>query len=324
MLARHSLSPPDVGLIQAELERDSWTRRAQGKGWSYWDANRNRLNGDQRARCEALAVPPAWDNVWISANPKAHILAHGEDAAGRRQYIYHPEWRAACEEAKFSDMPKFADGLPRLRRRVKQMLTSEDPQTLAVASVVRLLDLGGLRIGHPRADDENPAVGATTLKPEHVEVEADRVRLHYTAKGGKERKLIVDDQALSEALDNLSTLTNGRGEYVFEAENRLCSARLINDFLDDVFGLRFSAKDFRTWGGSVAAARVWRKNDTPTIKALSEAASDWLGNTPTIARNSYIHPAIIEASQSGEPRPDPSGPTRLRVDERFCYGVITA
>jgi DNA topoisomerase-1 len=234
------------------------------------------------------------------------------------------DWRAARERAKFSDLPRFADGLPRLRRSLKKMLTSDDPDTLAVASIVRLLDQGGLRVGHVRPHDDNPAIGATTLQPEHIDMDEDRIDLSYTAKGGKERDVTIEDEPLAEAINRLISLSDDDEDYIFETESGRCSASRVNDFLQDRLGARFSAKDFRTWGGSVAAARVLRKTDKPTIKMLSEAAADWLGNTPTIARNSYIHPAIIDAREHGLSKLDPSGPTRLRADERFCYAVITA
>ncbi|MEO0870653.1 MAG: DNA topoisomerase IB [Pseudomonadota bacterium] len=289
----------------------------------YLSETDERLAGAARERCEALAIPPAWSNVWISPDADAHLLALGEDDAGRRQYIYHPEWRAACERAKFADLTLFAERLPRLRRQVKRMLNSDEHDTLALATVIRLLDRAGLRIGKLRGDASDPAIGATTLSPEHCEIGTTAISLEFTAKAGRNRTVEVQDERLAKALGALVDETED-DELIFETETGRCSAKKVNAFLEDTMGAPFSAKDFRTWGGSVAAAKVLRDTQTTTISDLAQAAADWLGNTPAIARASYIHPTLVELARADGRSVELAGPTRLRVDERYCYGAIAS
>jgi len=321
MLKRHSISPRDIGLKTADPEAPGWKRRRQGAGWSYLDRENKCLGGQKRERCEALAIPPAWSDVWISPDADAHLLALGEDDAGRRQYIYHPEWRAACERAKFADLPLFAERLPRLRKQVKRMFSSNEHNTLALATVIRLLDRAGLRIGTLRGDASDPAIGATTLSPEHCEIGKMAISLDFTAKAGRNRTVEVRDERLARVLGALVDATED-DELIFETETGRCSAKKVNAFIEGAMGAPFSAKDFRTWGGSVAAAKELRKNQATTIFDLAQAASDWLGNTPAIARASYIHPTLVELAWADGRNVEPAGPTRLRVDERYCYGAI--
>lgn len=322
-LKRHSLTPEDAGLAESDTEARGWTRVRRGKGWSFHNANGARMNGAKRKRCLGLAIPPAWAEVWINPDPDGHIQAYGEDADGRRQYIYHPDWRLAADAAKFADMPRFAERLPRIRNRVRRILRdSEDEHLLALATVVGLMDTAGLRIGSRRHHKRTGAVGAVTLCRKHLRFDEDAVTLHFTGKSGKVQRITVDTPELCGALGRLAD--SAEASQIFDGEGRMVRERDVNDFIHELAGLDFSAKDFRTWGGSAAAAGYLRRTKAPTITGASEAAAGWLGNTPTIARNSYIHPAVIERAREGARWTGLAGPSRLRVDERACFALIDA
>lgn len=320
-LERHALTPQSAGLTDTNTDAPGWTRKRRGKGWSFHDLKGRLLDGDRREWCQSLAIPPAWDAVWINPDRSGHILAFGDDAEGRRQYIYHPDWRAAADAAKFSDLPLFAERLPRLRSRIVRALRdSEDEHTLALATVVGLIDCAGLRIGSRHHHARTGAVGAITLCRKHLRFEADAVTLHFTGKSGQKQRFTVDAPELCGALGRLAD--SASSAHIFDGEGRMVREREVNAFIHDLSGADFTAKDFRTWGGSAAAAGYLRAAEEPSINGAAQAAADWLGNTPAIARNSYIHPAIIEQARRGEPATRLAGPTRLRVDERACFALM--
>jgi DNA topoisomerase-1 len=319
-LARHAVTPDQIGLQSVDLDRPGHGRRRHGKGFSYHSATGRSLSQKEKARCLALAIPPAWKDVWISPAADTHILAYGTDAKGRRQYVYHPDWRAHCEIAKFRDLPLFAEGLVRLRRRVHKIL--KHPQSddeLAVAAIIRLMDAGGLRVGSLRFRQSSGTVGATTLKKSHIDQDGDTLRLHFRGKSGKEHRLTIKDDELAEAVDHLRHLP---GPDLFDVEHGHITAREVNAFIGDTYGLPFTAKDFRTWGGSVAAATRLRKADGLSVKAVAEAASAWLGNTPAIAQSSYIHPVLLDHARDRRALEEEGGPQRLRKNERICYAAM--
>lgn len=316
-----TVTPQSIGLSKAATTAPGWSRRKCGKGWTFFDASGERLQGKARQRCLELAIPPAWQDVWIAPSSKAHIQVLGTDEAGRRQYIYHPIWLERRNLAKFESLIAFADCLPRIRKRVRTMLQA--PQTqhdLAVASVISLLDEGSLRLGSPEHRKRTGAIGATTLMSKHITLCSDHLELDYPGKGGKMRHVEVEDEDLTSAMQ---TLLADRPRNVFRQEEIRVSPDTINSVLKDMTGTRFTAKHFRTWNGSVAASEwLHRHPDQASIKAISEAAADELGNTPAISRSSYIHPRIIE-SASNPPDFECAGPTRLRASERRCYWLIT-
>ena len=320
-LHRHILEPEQVGLRRAEPNGCGWARRRSGSGWRFTNASGKSLSDAQKRRCLDLAIPPAWQAVWISPSPRTHIQAYGEDAAGRRQYIYHDEWRAACEAAKFEDLPRFAEALPRFRAKVSRVLkTSDDDGAVALATLARLIDVSGIRIGNPRSARTVRTYGAATLKRRHLRLEDNQAVLKFKGKGGVEHERQIDDPILLEALQHLAGLP---GPDLFAGPSIKVTGADLNDFIADCMRLPFTAKDFRTWGGSVAAAGYLRREKEPTIKGCASAAADYLGNTPAIAQSSYIHPQIIRAAKSGEMRTSPAGPARLRADERCCFALIT-
>lgn len=322
-LKRHNLRPTEAGLTATDTSQPGWTRRQRGKGWNFCSTTGSTLSGANRERCASLAIPPAWQSVWINPDPRGHIQAYGEDAEGRRQYIYHPDWREAADAAKFADLPHFADRLPRMRTRIRRILTSsEDEHVLALATVVSLMDTAGLRIGSRRHQARTGAVGAVTLCRKHLRFEDDAVTLHFRGKSGKDQRITIDAPELCGAIGRLAD--SAEASRIFDGEGRMVREGEVNDFIHDIAGLDFSAKDFRTWGGSAAAAGYLRCAEEPTISGASEETANWLGNTPAIARKSYIHPAVIEQARTGERWTKTAGPSRLRVDERATYALIAS
>lgn len=304
-----------MGLNAIQADDLPLRRHSITDGFEYTTSCGQPLGKAISSHIDGLAIPPAWRQVKIAKDPKNYVLAVGDDAAGRRQYIYHQQWRDACEQAKFLDLPRFAEALPRIRKRVKADLTNQDDlQTYARATVIRLLDRAGLRIGNW----SNTNFGAVSLQTDHIEISRNKVALEFTGKGGSERHIEITDTKLISAL---STLYEDADTSIFVCDDQRITASSINTYIKAASGLDFSAKDFRTWGGSVRAARAIFKYRATTIKQVSEAASEWLGNTPTIARNSYIHPAIID-SVATSPKMTLSGPVRLRKYERAAHSLM--
>lgn len=318
-LARTDLDPADAGLVYVHSSDPGWTRRRCGKGFTYVDEKGEVLKGERRQRAEALVLPPAWEDVWIGPRPNGHLQATGVDEAGRTQYRYHPDWRAHCERVKFSDMLAFGSALPRIRSRVKRALDDpKDHLDLATASVVRLLDKGAIRIGS-RRHDGNGAFGAATLYKRHVrQTDEDTIRLRFKGKGGRPQEVSICDETLAAAVAELQCLP---GQGLFRTPDGQVDSTRVNAFIKEAGDGDFTAKDFRTWAGSVAALKALR-NGADSIKAMSEAAADRLGNTPTIARNSYIHPTLVELAREGRRPEGEAGPTRLKKDERRLFAVL--
>lgn len=319
-LQRERLGLDELGLNEANTLKPGWRRQRCGKGWRYRGVKGQALSEAGRKRCVALVIPPAWSDVWINPDPRGHIQAFGMDAAGRRQYIYHPRWGEAAGAAKFGHMLEFADRLPALRSRLKAILAgSDDDLERALAVLVRLLDVSGLRIGHRRYRETSGAIGATTLKSRHLKFVEGAVHLGFPSKSGKFREMVIEDADLCVLLQDYCGRPN---DDLFEMDDRRVRAADVNAFLQGVMKAPFTAKDFRTWGGSVAATAALRDMPDAGVKAVVDAAAEWLGNTPAVARQSYIHPAIIRAAESGAPLVPPEGPVRLRAVERTCYGII--
>ena len=320
-LARTDLDPSDAGLIYVCSSEPGWTRRPYGKGFTYLDEQGETLTGDRRARAEALVLPPAWADVWICRLEQGHLQATGTDEAGRTQYRYHPDWRAHCEAVKFADMLAFGSALPRIRKRVRATLDHPESHVdLATTAIVRLLDKGAIRIGSER-HARNGAFGAATLYKRHVrQADEDTIRLSFKGKGGKQQEVSICDESLAHAVADLQCLP---GQELFDTPDGHVGSRQVNRFIQEAGDGAFTAKDFRTWAGSVAAVEALHKG-ADSIKDISEAAAARLGNTPTIARNSYIHPKLVEMAREKERPEKLSGPVRLLKDERRLFAVLEA
>ena len=282
------------------------------KGFRYTD-RRGRPIRDRRvlARIRALVIPPAWSDVWICARPDGHIQAIGRDARGRKQYRYHPRWRAVRDETKYNRLLAFADALPRLRARVAADLARPGlPREKVLATVVRLLERTLIRVGNEEYAHANHSFGLTTLRDEHVRVARGAVTFRFRGKGGIMRVVELSDARLARIVKRCRELPGFElFQYVDRSgkPQRIGSAD-VNAYVREIGGEDFTAKDFRTWAGTVLTALALRQigaSESPTrakrnvVRAI-EASAKLLGNTPTICRKCYVHPAVVDAYLEGE------------------------
>src|SRR5438477_1948413 len=248
-----------AGLRYVSDQSPGLRRKRAGKGFTYVDSGGRTLRDAETIdRIKRLAVPPAWTDVWICPDPRGHLQATGRDARGRKQYRYHPRWREARDETKYGRMLDFGRALPRLRERVRRDLGREGmPREKVVAAIVRLLDCGYLRVGNPEYARENASFGLTTLRDEHARVRGERLRLRYTGKSGKVQELDIQDPRLARIVKRCQDLP---GQELFrylddEGRPRAVASEDVNEYLRETAGEDFTAKDFRTWAGTVLAAR---------------------------------------------------------------------
>jgi DNA topoisomerase I len=289
-----------------------WTRRRTGRGFAYLDASGDRLPPDEIARIKSLVIPPAWREVWICPRANGHIQACGTDAAGRRQYLYHPVWREQRDRAKFDRILEMAARLPSARLRILADLASPGlSKDRVVAAAVRLIDVGYFRIGSDVYADENGSYGLTTLERRHVRKSGDVLLFSFVGKSGIQHDIEVDDPAVCDVVQRLRRRRDGGDRLLAYQAGRRWSpvvASDVNSYLRDIFGCEVTAKDFRTWHATVIAATSLADNasrgDTATArrKVIRQAVvevSEYLGNTPAIAKNSYIDPRVIDLYEDG-------------------------
>jgi len=288
-------------------------RRRRGKGFEYLDEEGNRITEPSVIeRIRELAIPPAWEDVWVCPYPMGHIQATGTDAAGRKQYRYHDRWRERRDLEKFESMTEFARALPRLRKQVAKDLAKKGmPRERVLACAVRLLDRGFFRIGSEDYAEENDTYGIATMQKRHVTVSGDRVVFDYEAKGGQHRVQAIVDPDVARIVRELKRRRGGGEDLLaYKRGRRWVDARSadINEYVKDAAGAEFSAKDFRTWSGTVLAAVALAvsgpaqgtKSSRKRAKnrAVKEVAHH-LGNTPAVARSSYIDPRIFDRFDGG-------------------------
>lgn len=300
-------------------------RRRSGRGWCFVDPEGRVIrDSETRMRLLSVALPPAYREAWYNPDPRGHVQATGVDARGRLQYRYHPDFRAAQEDRKFACLPDFGRALPAIRARVEADLAMRGPsRDRLVAAVVRLLDLGRIRVGNQRYAAENRSFGATTLLPRHAAVKGDRVRLCFRGKAGRRQEMTLSDRALARAVRSAQDLP-GQHLFTFRAEDgtwRPVTSQDVNDWLREVGGPGITAKQFRTWWASV----IGLAHGDAGLGPMLEAVSAMLGNTPAIARRSYVHPAVIARVRGeGDALPRPQGPRGLAADERRLMGLLAA
>jgi DNA topoisomerase I len=289
-----------------------WTRRRAGKGFSYRDDEGRPLSAEDIERIRSLAIPPAWRDVWICPFDNGHIQAVGTDDAGRRQYLYHPAWRAKRDRLKFDRVLTAAARLPKARRQVaRDLAASGMPRERAAAVAVRLLDLGYFRIGSDAYADVNGSFGLTTLERQHVRKCNGSLRFCFVGKSGVEHTILIDDGDVLAALDRMRA-RRGRSRRLlaYNQQRRWVDldAAAVNAYLAEVLGGELTAKDFRTWHGTVLAAGALAASDEPgdtkasrrrAVKGAVEEVAAYLGNTPAIARGSYIDPRVIDLYEAG-------------------------
>lgn len=288
-------------------------RRRRGRGFQYLDDRGERVRDEQiLERIRGLAIPPAWEQVWICPDPRGHLQATGVDAAGRKQYLYHPRWRERRDQAKFRRMVMFARGMPRLRRAIAADLDGSGPSRQRVlACAVRLLDIGLFRIGSEEYADQGGGLGLTTIRKEHVTIEGAVALFDYPAKGGVRRLQTLDDPVCVKLVRQLRRRNGGDEQLLAYREGRswvAVGADDVNTYLKERLGDDFSAKDFRTWNATVLAAAAVAANGrtasskTARQRAIREAVrmvAEVLGNTPAVARRAYIDPRIFDRYLSG-------------------------
>jgi DNA topoisomerase I len=300
-------------LRRVDCSRPGITRRRRGRGFEYFDVSGARID-DQEAleRIRALVIPPAWENVWVCPDPFGHIQAVGTDAAGRRQYLYHQLWRERRDQEKFDEMIRFARALPRVRAITARRLRQRDVTRNRVLScAVRLLDRGFFRIGTEDYAEQNQTYGLATMERRHVTLgDGDLLTFDYAAKGGKRRIQSMVDQDVYALVAILKRRRTGTRLLAYRDGRQWVEVRSdeINEYIKELTGEDFSAKDFRTWSATVIAAVALavsgRAAATPTARkrAISRAVEEvayYLGNTPAVCRASYIDPRIFDRYRDG-------------------------
>jgi DNA topoisomerase IB len=297
-----TVSPKDPG----------WTRRRAGKGFIYLDNEGRRLAPTDIERCKRLVIPPAWEEVWICPVPNGHLQAVGTDDAGRRQYLYHEQWRIKRDKSKHDRVLTVAARLPRARRKVAKHLELDGmPYERALGTAFRLLDLGFFRIGGEAYAETNNSFGLATIQKQHVTVSHGEVVFDYVAKSGQERYVALADDLVRAAVRDLLRRRGGGPDLLAYKDGRQwkdVTSADINAYVKEIVGGEVSAKDFRTWHGTViAAVALAQANEsartlTARRRAVATAMKDvsgYLGNTPAVARKSYVDPRLIDLFADG-------------------------
>jgi DNA topoisomerase I len=304
--------------------KGGWARVGSSGRFRYVDARGNRIaDEEQLERIRALVIPPAWKEVWISPSPRAKLQATGLDAAGRRQYLYHAAFRAQQEQAKFDRLIRFAERLPDLRAATAEHMDHDVLDRLRVSAIAtRLINRGWFRVGSERYARESRTYGITTLRKSHVRVRGNRIAFDFRAKHRAVVRTTLVDEELAEAVEGLLELPGGPQLFRYEWEGSRCNltgARL-NDYVREYLGDEFTAKDFRTWGGTLIAAIALAEHGPAetesaakrVIPAVMRRVGKELGNTPAVARSSYVSPAVIDQYLDGRTIED-FRPRHLRV-----------
>ncbi len=303
--------------------RSGWRRVGSKRRFRYLDADGKEITDEEKLeRIRSLVIPPAWRDVWISPSPRSKLQATGVDAAGRKQYLYHPAYRARQEQAKYDKLIRFAEKLPDLRAAMAEHIELDGlPFERVAAIAVRLINVGWFRVGSDRYAKESRTFGITTLRKSHVRVRGKRVSFRYRAK----HKILVHsafvDAELADAIRDLSTTPGARLFRYEEAGEWLnLDSRKLNEYLRTYLDPDFTAKDFRTWGGTLIAAIAFAEHDPPEnptqakqrVAAVMRHVAERLGNTPAVARSSYVSPAVVEQYLDGR-TVDDFRPRHLRV-----------
>jgi DNA topoisomerase-1 len=328
-----------AGLRYADVSTPGIERRRAGRGWSYRDPSGETIrDADVLDRIKALVIPPAWSDVWINRHPRGHVQATGLDARGRKQYRYHEKWRATRDETKFAGLIEFAEVLPAVRERVDADLALRGlPRDKTFATVVRLLDESLIRIGNIAYARENKSFGLTTLQNNQAEVKGSSVHFAFRGKSGVFHEVDVRDRRVARIVRRMQDLP---GQHLFQyldeaGDPHSIDSDNVNAYLGEASGTEITAKDFRTWAGTVLAARGLRHEGpfeteaackAAVVAAVDEVAAR-LGNTRAVCRAAYIHPAILDGCVAGTlctfsaPRRKVAG---LDEDEQWTLAYLIA
>jgi len=318
-------------LRRADCAGPGIRRVRRGRGFSYEDGSGEKIADEETLeRIRQLAIPPAWKEVWICPDPFGHIQATGYDEAGRKQYLYHERWQQRQAERKFELVREFALQLPKLRRAVTADLRRQGmPRERALACAVRLLDLGFFRIGSEVYAEENESFGLATVRREHVTIKRGEVVFDFPAKSGQRRVQSIRDAAARRVLEAMYRRRSGPDDLLaYRAGGEWVDVRSdeINDYIHEKIGEEFTAKNFRTWHGTVLAAVALAGEERPRSEAAAKRAiiravdqvSEALGNTPAVCRASYIDPRVLDRYRDGTTiRPAPSANGRMTAKQRL-------
>jgi DNA topoisomerase-1 len=313
-------------------------RKRVGKAFSYRDSDDHIVrDAETIRRIKRLAIPPAWTDVWICPDPRGHLQATGRDARGRKQYRYHPRWREVRDAVKYDRMLSFAEALPRIRERTDHDLERHGlPREKVLATVVRLLEETRIRIGNDEYRKENGSYGLTTLRNRHVSVLGAELRFTFRGKSGKHHTIELHDRRMARLMKRILEIP---GQELFQyiddsGQAKDIDSADVNEYLREITGEDFTAKDFRTWAGTILAARFLRETagaansrraKKEVVRAIARVA-DELGDTPAVARKAYIHPAVIAAYLAGGLKPiteeDVPDPYKLSAEERSLLALL--
>jgi len=301
----------DAGLRYVSDDQLGSSRQRNGEEFEYLDQKGKPIRDEQRLlRIKRLAIPPAWSDVWICPSPNGHIQATGRDARRRKQYRYHERWREIRDENKYDRLVNFGKALPKIRRRLKKDLAlSSLPREKVLATIVQLLERSLIRVGNEEYARENKSFGLTTMQDRHVDVKGSKLRFRFRGKSGRQHEVDVTDRRIARIVMKLQDLA---GQSLFqylddEGNARDITSQDVNEYLREITGADFTAKDFRTWAGTVLAAVALgklgasetKRQAKANIKHAIGAVAEVLGNTPAICRQCYIHPAVLEAYLNG-------------------------
>jgi len=338
------LHAEEAGLRYVSDTMPGVRRRRAGKGFVYIGPDGERItDADRIAWFKRLAIPPAWTDVWIAPIKRGHVQATGRDDRGRKQYRYHPRWRTVRDEAKYGRLIEFARALPKIRRRTDRDLRRRHlPREKVLALVVRLLEATLIRVGNDEYARENRSYGLSTMRQQHVEVDGAQLRFRFRGKAGKEHDVDVRDRRLANLVRRCQELS---GQELFQyldedGQRQGVTSGDVNDYLREISGEDFSAKDFRTWAGTVAASMALQEfleiddeagRKKAIVSAIEEVA-EVLGNTPAVCRACYVHPDLIDAYLDGtmvdalatRARGVGRGAHALRPEEAAVLGLLQA
>ncbi|HYI66774.1 MAG TPA: hypothetical protein VEW95_07625 [Candidatus Limnocylindrales bacterium] len=338
------VSAEEAGLRYVSDSMPGIRRRRAGSGFSYIGADGMRITDPDRIGWfKGLAIPPAWTDVWISPVKRGHIQATGRDARGRKQYRYHPRWREVRDEAKYGRLIEFARALPTIRRRTDRDLRRRGlPREKVLALIVRLLEATLIRVGNEEYARENASFGLSTLRERHVKGEGSQVRFSFKGKSGKEHDVPILDRRLARLVRQCQEIPGQELFQYIDGDGRRQSidSGEVNDYLREITGQEFTAKDFRTWAGTVAASMALQDfleidDDAGRKKAIIgaiEKVAGQLGNTPAVCRACYVHPDILDSyldgtlvdALSARARGAGRGAHKLRPEEAAVLGLLQA
>jgi DNA topoisomerase-1 len=286
-------------------------RKRRGGKFNYFAPDGSRItDAEELARIRSLAIPPAWTDVWICANARGHLQATGRDARGRKQYRYHPKWRAVRDETKYERMVAFGEQLPKIREQTGHDLALRGlPRRKVLAAVVRLLETTLIRVGNEEYARDNKSFGLTTMRDRHVEFEGQKVQFHFKGKSGKKHLITLKDRRLAKVVRRCRDIP---GQELFQyidddGQRETIDSADVNAYLQEITGQQFTAKDFRTWAGTVLASLALQEFESFDSQAQAkknvlraiESVAERLGNTPTVCRKCYIHPAVLDSYLEG-------------------------